>query len=216
MYNTENIFAFINSLLCLMFSYLHTLSCLSVFPPLYPAKAQVYEKVSLQSIQQLVHRSYQTLALWKLLCDHQFSLIMSELPKVNVCRNPSAALQADAHASSLQCSPTCLHEYDAFCCLVHNELFTICPRGGYFSLHSYFFLCLQEFQEQMKGASFKDIVIRGKELSGALVTALINVYIKDNAPVDAISTHLRDICPLLYSSDDSVCSKVRTHARTHT
>lgn len=63
----------------------------------------------------------------------------------------------------------------------------------------------------MKGASFKDVVIRGKELSGALITGLINVYIKDNASVDAISNHLRDICPLLYSSDDSVCSKVRTH-----
>ncbi|KAI3362280.1 hypothetical protein L3Q82_012598, partial [Scortum barcoo] len=111
----------------------------------YHTKAQVYEKASLQGIQQLVHRSYQTLALWKLLCDHQFSLIMSELPK--------------------------------------------------------------EFQEQMKGASFKDVVIRGKELSGALITALINVYIKDNASVDAISNHLRDICPLLYSSDDNVCSK---------
>uniref|UniRef100_A0AAQ4NN15 Nuclear pore complex protein Nup155 n=1 Tax=Gasterosteus aculeatus aculeatus TaxID=481459 RepID=A0AAQ4NN15_GASAC len=107
--------------------------------------AQVYEKVSLQGIQQLVHRSYQTLSLLKLLCDHQFSLIMSELPK--------------------------------------------------------------EFQEQMKGASFKDVVIRGKELSGSLITALINVYIKDNASVEAISNHLRDICPLLYSSDDSVCSK---------
>uniref|UniRef100_A0A667YWM0 Nuclear pore complex protein Nup155 n=1 Tax=Myripristis murdjan TaxID=586833 RepID=A0A667YWM0_9TELE len=111
----------------------------------YHTKAQVYEKVSLQGIQQLVHRSCQTLALWKLLCDHQFSLIISELPK--------------------------------------------------------------EFQEQMKGASFKDVVIRGKELTGALITALINVYIKDNASVDAISNHLRDICPLLYSSDDSICSK---------
>ncbi|KAM9820794.1 nuclear pore complex protein Nup155 [Neosynchiropus ocellatus] len=111
----------------------------------YHTKAQVYEKVSLQSIQQLVHRSYQTLALWKLLCDHQFSLIMSKMPK--------------------------------------------------------------EFQEQMKGASFKDVVSRGKELSGALITALINVYIVDNASVDAISNHLRDICPLLYSTDDSVCSK---------
>uniref|UniRef100_A0A8C2ZJ83 Nuclear pore complex protein Nup155 n=1 Tax=Cyclopterus lumpus TaxID=8103 RepID=A0A8C2ZJ83_CYCLU len=111
----------------------------------YHTKAQVYEKMSLQGTQQLVHRSYQTLALLKLLCDHQFSVIMSELPK--------------------------------------------------------------EFQEQMKGASFKDVVIRGKELSGALVTALINVYIKDNASVEAISNHLRDICPLLYSSDDSVCSK---------
>ncbi|XP_034048068.1 nuclear pore complex protein Nup155 [Thalassophryne amazonica] len=107
--------------------------------------AQVHEKVSLQSIQQLVHRSYQTLALWKLLCDHQFSVIMSELPK--------------------------------------------------------------DFQEQMKGASFKDVVIRGKEISGALITGLINIYIKDNASVDAISSHLRDISPLLYSSDDSVCSK---------
>lgn len=63
----------------------------------------------------------------------------------------------------------------------------------------------------MKGARFKDVVIRGKELSGALITALINVYIKDNASVDAISSHLRDICPLLYSNDDSICSKVRTH-----
>ncbi|XP_049594009.1 nuclear pore complex protein Nup155 [Syngnathus scovelli] len=111
----------------------------------YHTKAQVYEKVSLQSIQALVHRSYQTLALWKLLCDHQFSLIMSELPK--------------------------------------------------------------DFQEQMKATSFKDVVIRGKELIGALVTALINVYIKDNTSVDAISNHLRDVCPLLYSTEDSVCSK---------
>ena len=63
----------------------------------------------------------------------------------------------------------------------------------------------------MKGASFRDVVIRGKELSGALITALINVYIKDNASVDAVSRHLRDTCPLLYTSDDSVCSKVHTH-----
>ncbi|CDQ75874.1 unnamed protein product [Oncorhynchus mykiss] len=59
----------------------------------------------------------------------------------------------------------------------------------------------------MKGVSFKDVVIRGRVLTGALITGLINVYIKDFASVDAISTHLRDICPLLYSSDDSICSK---------
>lgn len=71
----------------------------------------------------------------------------------------------------------------------------------------------------MKGVSFKDVVIRGKELTGALVTALINVYIKDSASVDAISNHLRDICPLLYSSDDSICSKVHkgnAHKDYHT
>ncbi|XP_048876664.1 nuclear pore complex protein Nup155 [Brienomyrus brachyistius] len=111
----------------------------------YHTEAQAYEKASLQGIQQLVHRSCQTLALWKLLCEHQFSLILAELSK--------------------------------------------------------------EFQEQVKNSSFKDVVIRGGELTGALITALINVYIKDSASVDTISLHLRDICPLLYSCDDSVCSK---------
>ncbi|XP_036385365.1 nuclear pore complex protein Nup155 isoform X1 [Megalops cyprinoides] len=111
----------------------------------YHTEAQAYEKVSLQGIQQLVHRSCQTLALWKLLCDHQFNVILAELPK--------------------------------------------------------------EFQEQVKGISFKDVVIHGRELTGALITALINVYIKDSASVDGISFHLREICPLLYSSDDSICSK---------
>uniref|UniRef100_A0A8C2EB82 Nuclear pore complex protein Nup155 n=1 Tax=Cyprinus carpio TaxID=7962 RepID=A0A8C2EB82_CYPCA len=111
----------------------------------YHTEAQAYEKASLQAMQQLVHRSYQTLALWKLLCDHHFSLIISEMPK--------------------------------------------------------------EFQDQIKAVSFKDVVVCGRELSGALITALINVYIKDSACVDTVSAHLRDICPLLYSCDDSICSK---------
>uniref|UniRef100_A0A673MFU1 Nuclear pore complex protein Nup155-like n=1 Tax=Sinocyclocheilus rhinocerous TaxID=307959 RepID=A0A673MFU1_9TELE len=111
----------------------------------YHTEAQAYEKASLQAMQQLIHRSYQMLALWKLLCDHQFSLIISEMPK--------------------------------------------------------------EFQDQIKAVSFKDVVVSGLELSGALITAIINVYIKDSACVDTVSAHLRDICPLLYSSDDSICSK---------
>uniref|UniRef100_A0A673ZIM2 Nuclear pore complex protein Nup155 n=1 Tax=Salmo trutta TaxID=8032 RepID=A0A673ZIM2_SALTR len=50
-------------------------------------------KMSLQGIQQLVHRSCQTLALWKLLCDHQFSLIVSELPKANELLQGSRQIQ---------------------------------------------------------------------------------------------------------------------------
>uniref|UniRef100_A0AAY4CWY0 Nuclear pore complex protein Nup155 n=1 Tax=Denticeps clupeoides TaxID=299321 RepID=A0AAY4CWY0_9TELE len=111
----------------------------------YHTEAQAFEKASLQGVQQLVDRSCQTLALWKLLCDHDFSIIALELPK--------------------------------------------------------------EFQEQLKSISFKALVVRGQELTGALITALINVYIKDQASVDTISGHLRDICPLLYSSNDSICSK---------
>ncbi|KAF3828681.1 hypothetical protein GH733_004587 [Mirounga leonina] len=108
-------------------------------------EAQLSEKVSLQAIQQLVRKSYQALALWKLLCEHQFTVIVGELQK--------------------------------------------------------------EFQEQLKITTFKDLVIRDKELTGALIASLINCYIRDNAAVDGISLHLQDICPLLYSTDDAICSK---------
>ncbi|KAK1345362.1 hypothetical protein QTO34_014073 [Cnephaeus nilssonii] len=108
-------------------------------------EAQVSEKISLQAIQQLVRKSYQALALWKLLCEHQFTVIVGELQK--------------------------------------------------------------EFQEQLKITTFKDLVIRDKELTGTLIASLINCYIRDNAAVDGISSHLQDICPLLYSTDDAVCSK---------
>lgn len=52
------------------------------------------------------------------------------------------------------------------------------------------------------------MVIRDRELTGALIASLINCYIRDNAAVDGIIAHLQDICPLLYSTDDAVCSKV--------
>ncbi|XP_072448887.1 nuclear pore complex protein Nup155 isoform X2 [Chiloscyllium punctatum] len=111
----------------------------------YHTEAQAYEKLSLQGIQQLIHYTCQTLTLWKMLCDHQFGVIIADLQK--------------------------------------------------------------ELQEQLKSTPFRDLVIRGKELCGALITSLINRYIGDNASVDAISKHLRDTCPLLYSNDDAVCSK---------
>uniref|UniRef100_A0A8D0GNR6 Nucleoporin 155 n=1 Tax=Sphenodon punctatus TaxID=8508 RepID=A0A8D0GNR6_SPHPU len=68
-------------------------------------------------------------------------------------------------------------------------------------------LCGREFQERLKITTFKDLVIRDKELTGALIASLINCYIRDNAAVDGISSHLQDICPLLYSTDDAICSK---------
>ncbi|XP_077378853.1 nuclear pore complex protein Nup155-like isoform X2 [Festucalex cinctus] len=103
--------------------------------------AQVSEVASLQSIQALMHHSYQTIMLWKLLCDHQFSLIMLELPK--------------------------------------------------------------DFQKQMTKTSFKDVVIRGKELLGALIAGLIHVYIKNNASVDAIDSTYDGIY-------DNICSQVNS------
>ncbi|KAM5193375.1 nuclear pore complex protein Nup155 [Mantella aurantiaca] len=111
----------------------------------YHNEAQLAEKMSLQGIHLLVRKTCQALALWKLLCEHQFSYIAAELQK--------------------------------------------------------------EQQEQLKITTFKDLVIRDKELIGALVASLINCYIRDNAAVDGISSHLQDVCPLLYSPDDAICSK---------
>ncbi|NXU47237.1 NU155 protein, partial [Turnix velox] len=111
----------------------------------YHAEAQLSEKTSLQGIQQLVRKTCQALALWKLLCEHQFSVVVGELQK--------------------------------------------------------------ELQEHLKITAFKDLVIRDRELTGALIASLINCYIRDNAAVDGIIAHLQDICPLLYSTDDAVCSK---------
>uniref|UniRef100_A0A8C4K5V0 Nuclear pore complex protein Nup155 n=1 Tax=Dromaius novaehollandiae TaxID=8790 RepID=A0A8C4K5V0_DRONO len=111
----------------------------------FHAEAQLTEKTSLQGIQQLVRKTCQALALWKLLCEHQFNVVVGELQK--------------------------------------------------------------ELQEHLKITAFKDLVIRDRELTGALIASLINCYIRDNAAVDGISAHLQDICPLLYSTDDAVCSK---------
>ncbi|XP_054843250.1 nuclear pore complex protein Nup155 [Eublepharis macularius] len=111
----------------------------------FHAEAQLTEKASLQGIQQLVRKTCQALALWKLLCEHQFNVVVGELQK--------------------------------------------------------------ELQEHLKVSSFRDLVIRDKELTGALIASLINCYIRDHAAVDGISSHLQDICPLLYSTDDAICSK---------
>ncbi|XP_060617389.2 nuclear pore complex protein Nup155 [Anolis sagrei] len=111
----------------------------------FHAEAQLSEKASLQGIQQLVRKTCQALALWKLLCEHQFNIVVGELQK--------------------------------------------------------------ELQERLKVTTFRDLVIRDKELTGALIASLINCYIKDHAAVDGISSHLQDICPLLYSNDDAICSK---------
>uniref|UniRef100_A0A803T7F9 Nuclear pore complex protein Nup155 n=1 Tax=Anolis carolinensis TaxID=28377 RepID=A0A803T7F9_ANOCA len=111
----------------------------------FAAEAQLAEKASLQGIQQLVRKTCQALALWKLLCEHQFNIVVGELQK--------------------------------------------------------------ELQERLKVTTFRDLVIRDKELTGALIASLINCYIKDHAAVDGISSHLQDICPLLYSTDDAICSK---------
>eukprot|EP00057_Strongylocentrotus_purpuratus_P015067 XP_011669541.1 PREDICTED: nuclear pore complex protein Nup155 isoform X1 [Strongylocentrotus purpuratus] len=62
-------------------------------------------------------------------------------------------------------------------------------------------------QEELKKMTFRDLVLRGKEMCGSLITALINRYIGDNSTTEAISTRLREVCPSLYSANDATCTK---------
>ncbi|XP_063962394.1 nuclear pore complex protein Nup155-like [Lytechinus pictus] len=62
-------------------------------------------------------------------------------------------------------------------------------------------------QEELKKMTFRDLVLRGKEMCGSLITAVINRYIGDNSTTDAISTRLREVCPSLYSTNDAICTK---------
>ncbi|XP_070562899.1 nuclear pore complex protein Nup155-like [Ptychodera flava] len=116
------------------------------------AEAEAAEKMALISLQYLVQYSCQVLALWKVVSDHQFHIITSQLDK--------------------------------------------------------------NTQNQLRQMKFCDLVTSGKELCSALITALINRYLGDNATTDAISSKLREVCPLLYSTEDAIVSKANELLQT--
>uniref|UniRef100_A0A7M4FDX0 Nucleoporin 155 n=1 Tax=Crocodylus porosus TaxID=8502 RepID=A0A7M4FDX0_CROPO len=60
----------------------------------FHAEAQLTEKTSLQGIQQLVRKTCQALALWKLLCEHQFNVVVGELQKANELLQRSRQVQS--------------------------------------------------------------------------------------------------------------------------
>ena len=64
-------------------------------------------------------------------------------------------------------------------------------------------------QNMLRGMYFRDLIISasGKELSARLVSAVIQLYLADNASTDAISHRLRNVCPSLYHCEDAISSK---------
>ncbi|XP_006813173.1 nuclear pore complex protein Nup155 [Saccoglossus kowalevskii] len=116
------------------------------------AEAEAAEKAALINFQFLVQYACQVLALWKIICDHQFHVIAMQLHK--------------------------------------------------------------DVQNQLRQMKFSDLVTSGREICGTLITALINCYLGDNASIDAISSRLREICPLLYSTEDAIISKANELLQT--
>ncbi|KAK0174071.1 hypothetical protein PV328_007188 [Microctonus aethiopoides] len=68
--------------------------------------------------------------------------------------------------------------------------------------------CLSKDQvNQFSTATFRDLILIGREISSLLIIHLIDSYLGDNASVDTVSSRLREVCPNLYKSEDAVCSK---------
>ncbi|XP_077981190.1 nuclear pore complex protein Nup155-like [Glandiceps talaboti] len=83
--------------------------------------------------------------------------------------------------------------------------------------HQFHIIAMQlqkDHQNQLRQMKFCDLVTMGRELCSALITALINRYLGDNATTDAISSKLREVCPLLYSTEDAIVSKANELLQT--
>ncbi|XP_020280588.1 nuclear pore complex protein Nup155 [Pseudomyrmex gracilis] len=68
--------------------------------------------------------------------------------------------------------------------------------------------CLSKDQiTHFSTATFRDLILIGREISSLLIVHLIDSYLGDNASVDSVSAKLREVCPNLYRTEDAVCSK---------
>lgn len=56
--------------------------------------------------------------------------------------------------------------------------------------------------------TFRQLVLSGHDICQALIKRVINMYIDNNAAIDAICSRLREVCPTLYSCADEIYSKV--------
>ncbi|EDV22293.1 uncharacterized protein TRIADDRAFT_29198 [Trichoplax adhaerens] len=65
----------------------------------------------------------------------------------------------------------------------------------------------KEMKDIILRTKFKDLVLGDGKITNALIAALIDMYLLDNASTDPITDQLRIKCPSLYSSDDATCSK---------
>ena len=83
---------------------------------------------------------------------------------------------------------------------LHQLISRICEALGLWKIlcdhqfHVIAAMLTKDQQNQLKTMSFKNLVISGKDISGALIQCLISRYLNDNAATDAISSRLREIC----------------------
>ncbi|XP_023215500.1 nuclear pore complex protein Nup155-like [Centruroides sculpturatus] len=128
------------------------------------------------------------------------------------CFNPSEAnqmqqqlqkkSQAEAEIQE-RASLVNLHQLIHYTCEVLGLWKVLCDH----QFHVISNLLTPELKTQIKSMIFRDLIISGKEVTTALVNALINLYLDDNATTDAISNRLREVCPSIYRNEDALFSK---------
>lgn len=96
-----------------------------------------------------------------------------------------------------------LHQLIHYTCEVLGLWKVLCDH----QFHVISNLLTPELKTQIKSMVFRDLIISGKEVTTALVNALINLYLDDNATTDAISNRLREVCPSIYRNEDALFSK---------
>ena len=67
----------------------------------------------------------------------------------------------------------------------------------------------QEVASTLRHAAFRDLVVRGegRDVAAALIHTL-DTYLGDSASTDGVSSRLRNLCPGLYTQEDTSSSKV--------
>ena len=65
----------------------------------------------------------------------------------------------------------------------------------------------QNIKEDLCRTTFRDLVVSGKQITIALINALMERYFGDSNLTDALSSRLREICPSLYGSADLKTTK---------
>ncbi|XP_030384533.1 nuclear pore complex protein Nup154 isoform X2 [Scaptodrosophila lebanonensis] len=76
--------------------------------------------------------------------------------------------------------------------------------------HQFQVLCLQltaEHQKMLRCCTFRDLLLTRSEVCAFLIIALINLYLKDKASLNEVSTSLRELCPNLYRHEDAITYK---------
>ncbi|GAB6032748.1 hypothetical protein CHUAL_011616 [Chamberlinius hualienensis] len=65
----------------------------------------------------------------------------------------------------------------------------------------------QDYQDQLRSMTFKDLFLTGQPLASVLIAHLLNRYFGDNASTGAISGRLREVCPTIYKAEDATFSR---------